>query len=170
MQRREFLKASATVGAVAILTPAAIFEVGCSKQTVAELVQTLGNAAANIAQAEGNTSLAQKLQTDTAAAVSAITNWQTGSPAQMAIEALNLVVDDLNLFPIAAPYAPLIDLAIGTAISIITILSGGTASVAVEARHGRTVTLANPPKTAKEFKSQWNGLVKQHPEWDFKTL
>jgi len=170
MQRREFLKASATAGAVAILAPAAIFNVGCSKQTVADLVQTLGTAAANIATFEGNAALAQKLQTDTAAAVSAITNWQSGSPAQMAIEALNLVVDDLDLFPVTAPYAALITLAIGTAISIITILSGGTTPAFFATRQGRAVLLANPPKTSKEFKSQWNTIEKQHPEWGFKPL
>jgi hypothetical protein len=95
---------------------------GC-QSNLAALASTLGNAGASIAAIEGNTALATKIQTDTVAAVAAITSWKSGTNAQMALEAIQLVEDDLNLLPINSAYEPLILLALGTAASIIAILN-----------------------------------------------
>jgi hypothetical protein len=160
MNRRKFLQSSAAT-ALVLASPA--FITGCNSNTIAELVQVLGNSAASIASLQGNTALAQKLKTDTAAAVVAVTNWKSGSPTQMIIEALNLVADDLNLFPQIGPYAPLIDLAIGTVESILALLPAPVAPVAPHATR-RTVTLAQPaPKTAKAYKAQFNAIVAGNP-------
>lgn len=129
--------------------------IGCPAQSVvADLVTTLGTASASLATLEGNTSLATKLTTDTAAASSAVLNWKKGSSATVAIEAMNLVMADLNLIPVAGPYAPLIDLALVTAESIIATLN----PTAVTAR-----TFSNAPRTSKAFKQKWNAAVATNP-------
>jgi hypothetical protein len=159
MNRRTFLVTSTA----AAFTP---FLTGCpsSSQTIASLVQVLGSSAASIASLEGNTSLAQKLQTDTAAAVVAVTNWKAGTVAQDVIEALNLVEDDLNLFPVLGAYGPLIDLAIGTIESILALLPQPAAPAAAHVAH-RAVHLNQPaPKTASAYKSQWNAIVASNPK------
>jgi hypothetical protein len=159
MNRRSFLK-SATAALCIIL-------IGCPAQsTIADLTSILGTSAASIASIEGNPQLAQKLQTDTAAAVVAVTNWKSGTPAQDVIEALNIVEDDLNLFPVTGAYGPLIDLAIGTVESILALLPQPVAAANVAVAHAthRQVTLTQPaPKTKAAFKSQWNAIVAGNP-------
>jgi hypothetical protein len=138
-----------------------IFLAGCPSQSqLAALTQVLGSAAASIATLEGNPTLAVKLTTDTAAAVKAVQNWKPGTPTQDVVQVLNIVMDDLNLFPQVGPYAPLIVLAIGTVVSIIEILQPAPTGGAVVSK----VHLVNAPKTAKEFKAQWNSLCAAHPE------
>lgn len=149
---------------VFILAPTA-----CSDTTIAKLTQTLGNAAASVATLEGNTALAAKLTTDTTAAVTAITNWKSGTPAAMAIEALNLVEDDLALIPGTSQFAPLIDLAIGTVESILALLPpSATAAVAAHTaaltKARPHILLSLPPKNEKQFKAQWNGIVAANPK------
>lgn len=144
--------------------------VGCTNQaTIASLTATLGNAAASIAALEGNNDLAVRLKADSAAAQTAILNWKSGTPASEAIEALNLVEDDLNLIPAASQYTPLIDLAIGTVESILALLpqsqTVATPNLAAHtAAHKRKVTLTNPPKNAKQFKAQWQNVINANPQ------
>ena len=156
------------IAAIAVLLVGTIPTVGCSSSTIADLAQTLGNAGAQIASLENNPSLAAKLKADTAAAVSAITSWKSGSPATEAIEALNIVEDDLNLIPGTSTYAPLIDLAIGTVESILALLptSATVAAPATLSEHTAAlkaarpnIVLSNPPKTKAQFKSPWNAIV-----------
>lgn len=164
MDRRAFLKSSSAATLLSTLPFIAGFS--CNKTDIAALVQVLGNSASRLAALQGNTSLAAKLLVDTGAAVTAIDNWKQGSPADMVIEVLNLVVDDLNLFPVLGPYGPLIDLAIGTAEAILAVLPHGIATANVAAPHGtrRPVTLAQPaPKDAKAYKARWNALVAGNP-------
>lgn len=164
MKIKNFIRSSALGGLVAVLCLSVTLLplAGCSEQaTLSALTKTLGSAAVNIANLEGNTSLAGKLTTDTAAAVSIITNWKSGTPAQNVIEALQIVEDDLNLIPGTSQYAPLIDIAIGTVQTILAMLpvpAGNTVA------HGRVVHLGSPaPKNAHEFKKQWAGVIKLHP-------
>lgn len=146
-----------------LLIPCILWSTACNQNTIAALAQTLGNSAAQVATLENNPALAAKLTADTTAAVSAIQNWKSGSPATEAIEALNLVEDDLSLVPIASQYAPLIDLAIGTVESILSLLPQtqalGNLSAHTARRH---VVLQNPPKTAAAFNKQFNAIAKQN--------
>lgn len=143
---------------------------GCVAQsTIANLTAILGTSAASIAALEGNPVLAAKLTTDTAAAVSAVQNWKSGTPAQVVIEALNIVEDDLNLIPGTSQYAPLVFLAIGTVESILALLpqtspsDEGLSTTRTVTAH-RSVVLTQPaPKSAKAFKAQWNNIVKANP-------
>lgn len=150
--------------ALLCLTLVTVPTTGCAPQaTIAALTQTLGSAAASVAAIEGNAALATQLTNDTNAAVAAIQNWKSGTPDQEVIEALNLVQSDLALFPQTDQYAPLINLAIGTAESIIALLPN---SGALQASY-RHVTLLQPaPKNAKEFTKQWNEIVSTHPGFE----
>ena len=155
--------------AIALLFLATLPMTGCPAQTtLAALTNTLGTAAASIATLEGNTALAAKLQADTAAAATAIQNWKSGTNAQMAVEAINIVIDDLNLIcpvgGICGPYGPLIVLALGTAQSIIAILNPTATPNAAKVGPNARVNLGHPaPKTAAEFKAQWNGIAQSDP-------
>ena len=135
---------------------------GCPSQTtLAALTATLGNAGASIATIEGNAALAQKLQTDTTAAVSAVQNWKPGTPSQNAVQALQLVETDLNLIsqiPGAQQYAPLISLALSTTISIIQIVDPGSVPAAVARAQVGGVTTSGAPKNAKDFKARWYAI------------
>lgn len=161
-----------------------ILETSCSsQQNISELVGVLGNAVAAVAAAENNPTLAAKLKVDTQRASTQILNWKNGSPAQDAIEALNLLQDDLDLIPAASPYIALVDIGIGAIDAILAQLPQGKPSPASPANsflsaegaaaateqvghQHRHPALAKPaPKNAKEFKKQWNALVKAHPEW-----
>jgi hypothetical protein len=157
----------ATLGLCSLLLVAMLPMTACPQQTVlAALTTTLGNAAASIASFEGNAALAAQLQTDTAAATAAIQNWKSGTPAQNVVQALQIVVDDLNLLsqiPGAAQYAPLISLALSTAISIIEIVDPGAVPTAMAKVKLGGVSTAGAPKSAKEFRARWNGICSTNP-------
>lgn len=137
---------------VALLLVPVLFCVACNQSQIASLTNILGTSAANIATIEGNTALATKLTTDTAAAVAAVNAWKSGSPAQEAILALNIVASDLSLFPVTDKYAALIQIAIGTVQSILALIPGSTtASVA---------HVSQPLITVKQFKANWNATAK----------
>jgi hypothetical protein len=141
---------------------------GCNQSTIAALVSTLGNAASTIAAVEGNATLAAQLKTDTAAAVTAVTNWKSGTPSQDAVQAIQIVIDDLNLIcspngpAPCRPYAPLVALALGTAESIILILHPATTAFGVKGDVQKT-NLGYYPTDSKTFKTQWNGYCTSIP-------
>jgi len=131
-----------------------------SQSTLATLVTVLGNATASIAAIEGNTFLSTQIKADTAAASAAVLAWKSGSPPTEAIEALNIVEDDLNLIPATGPYVALIDLGIGTVESILALLPQTTTPHTMRVR--RTVAPVHVAKwhnPATEFKSRWNKIV-----------
>ncbi len=161
--------------ALAFLVTLAMLPVsGCTSQTtIAALVTTLGNASASIAQIEGNTSLANQLKADTAAASAAVLNWKKGTPAQSVVEALNLVQNDLALItgscqavpgamisPVCQ-YVPLIDLAIATTTSIIQIVDPSALPVGM---HGTMAKSWKAPRDASQFKKQWNSICAANPK------
>ena len=164
--RRAFLKGSAaTVAAYSTIPAGLVLVNGCGAGTIAALIKTLGNAASQIAAMEGNTTLAQQITTDTAAAVTAVTNWKSGSPVQMAVEALNIVMDDLNLFPAAAAFAPWINLAIITVEAILALLPAPIAAhaLATHPNWRHPIKHQPAPKTASAFVSQWNTMRALNP-------
>ena len=149
---------------IAVLALVTVVMVGCLTQsTMASLIGVLGNATASIASIEGNTALATQIKTDTAAASAAVLAWNSGTPAQDAIEALNIVEDDLNLIPMSGAYVALVDLGIGTIESILAMLPASTTTVSVERAHKRrSVTPVHVTKwgdSSREFKNRWNKIV-----------
>lgn len=164
MTRRSFARGFCILTALAGALPSMLLE-GCeSQQTIADLINTLGSAAAQLATYENNPTLAAKLQTDVAAAANAVLNWKKGTPSQLVVEALNLVEDDLNLFPLAGPYVPLIDLAIATVEGILSELGLTPAAASADAaqpvhRHRKIIVAYKAPKNAKAFAAKWNALA-----------
>ena len=133
-----------------------------SQSTLATLVTVLGNATSSIAAIEGTTSLATQIKADTAAASSALLNWKKGTPAQEAIQALNIVEDDLNLIPATGPYVALIDLGIGTVESILELLPQSNTTLkksTVRRRSVAAVKIGRWENPGKEFKEHWNKIV-----------
>lgn len=85
------------------------------------------------------------------------------------IQALNIVEDDLNLIPGTSQYAALVDLAIGTVEGILALLppTAATPSVSLVPHTSivhRHITLQKSPKTAAEFKKQWNAIAAVNPQ------
>ena len=141
---------------------------GCmSQSTLAALTSTLGNSAANLAAIEGNITLSNKLTIDTAAAVKAVQDWKSGTNAQMSIEALNLVIDDIDLFPINTQYDSLVVLVMSTAEAIIALLPATSASQmhTFKTVHRATVPIHfhwySGPKS--DFTKTWNSIVSRNP-------
>lgn len=160
------VKRSAGVLIALVLLAALPVLTGCPSQSqIAALTQVLGNDSAQIAAIEGNPTLAAQLKADTAAAVLAVNNWQKGTNSQMAIEAMNIVISDLNLIPQTGPYAQLIVLAIGTAQSIIALMQPPAPVPATLAK----LKLKGPvPTTAAEFQKQWNAILAANPQLQWK--
>ena len=159
----------APIAAICLLLTAMLPTTGCAPQaTIAALTSTLGTAAASIATLEGNTTLAAQLKTDTAAAVVAIQNWKSGSIGTAVVQALNIVIDDLNLIcppgGLCGPYAPLILLALGTVQSIIAIVDPMAVPTASKVGPNGQVRLGGSvPKNKSQFVSQWNGICQSDP-------
>ena len=140
-----YYQAFRSVIATVLIATAALTIAGCPSQSqIAGLVNVLGTDAATIATLQGNPTVAAKLTADTAAAVTAVDNWKSGTSSQEAVEALNLVIADLNLIPQAGPYATYIVLAVTTAQTIITLLQPSTGIATASAK------VAVP--TVKQFK------------------
>lgn len=160
MNRRTFLaSASAT-----LLMPSLL---GCPRQDqISQLLDVLGTNAANVAKLIGNTALAQQITTYSSMAVSAVKDWKNGSPVDQAIQALSALEPVLNVIPATSPYAPLIDICIATVQSILAMLPPPThPSTQMTVVHARVVHLGHPiPQNAKEFRKQWNDVIRQHPE------
>jgi hypothetical protein len=154
-----------------VLTTVLLFSgvVGCfSQSTLAALVNVLGSATSTLATIQGDPALAQQIKTDTAAAVAAITNWKKGTPAQMVVEALGIVADDLNLIPYAGPYVPLISLALVTVQEIVTLITANSptpvAAHKPKVTQRQVVYSGKIPKNDKQFREAWNKIVASDPQ------
>jgi hypothetical protein len=159
------------VGMALVVMLPSMYLTGCNQSTVAALVTTFGNASASVAAMQGNAVLATKIRVDTAAASNAVLTWKSGSNAEMAIQAIHIVENDLNLIcdSIPAPqcqtYEPLILLALSTADSIIAIIQANSpASQTLAAGVERKQIDPTAPKNADEFKKRWNSLVTANPQ------
>jgi hypothetical protein len=148
------LSAAALALSVGIITPVLS---GCNQNEVAALIQVVGGSVASIASIQGNSALADQLNTDFGAAQSAVTGWKQGSAVDSVVQALSLVQKDLNLFPVDAQTKVYISLAITTVNSILAIVSPAQSGGLKAAR------ATKPLVNAKEYKKQWNALLVAHP-------
>jgi hypothetical protein len=134
-----------------------------SQSTLATWIATLGSAASQIATIEGDATLATQLQTDTAAAAAAVKNFVPGTDSAVVVEALNLVLSDLNLFTNDPTVTTIVDIAILATEGIIALLpqpsTPVTAAVAQPKVVHHTVVVGTPITTPKEFKRRWNLAV-----------
>jgi hypothetical protein len=152
--------------AALLLIPIALWSTACNKQAVAvALLNTAGSYVSQLATLEGNAALGAKLKTDFATAATQVQNWKSGTPAQDVVAVLNLVEDDLSLFPVIGPFAPLVDLTIGTVDAIITAVSANAPAPATTSPSVAAVrhTATRSAKDVKDFKSQWKALAESTP-------
>jgi len=153
---------------------------GCPSQSeLAALVSILGVAASSVAEIQGDSAVAQRIDIDSRAASAAIASFQPGSPAQNAVQAISLLQTDISLIPLNDNVRPYVDLALGTAQSIIGLLQSqgqaiGVVDVSPVPQHAprgvRQVDLPVVPTTAKQFKAQWNARYTIHPVVGLKPL
>lgn len=132
---------------------------GCpnhTQQNLAAVLGIAGPAIAQVANLEGNTQLSQTLLTDFAAAQRAVENWKPGTPTQSAIQVLQIVEKDLNLFP-PGQYQVYVALALGTVQSIIEVLAPPVSTTPSIQAH--TISVRATTLTPATFKSRWNAAV-----------
>jgi hypothetical protein len=135
--------------------------VGCLTQNeTAALINVVGQSVSSIISIEGNPALAATLTTDFTAASTAVANWKQGTPSQDVVQALNLLVKDLDLIPVNAQDKVYITLAIATIQSILAVVmpaATGHLSVA-KAKSANVITV-------KQYKRQFNALVVLNPRF-----
>jgi alpha-L-arabinofuranosidase len=169
MNIKNLVKSSSLASVVAVLCISlTVFPmVGCSSQVIAaNLVATLGNTVTAVETIEGNTAVSNTINLDTQAAVTAIQNWQVGTPTQDIDQALNLVLNDLKLVPISVSTTDqaLIALGISTVEELLTDYTP-VASGAFNAENVKVVNVSNAKlKTLnKNFKAHVNDIVAHDP-------
>ena len=109
MQRRDFLKRTATVGAIIAVSPSALLVEGCPSVNVKALLNTvLDSAQAILKVATPNAPWIPALESAIVALQQAEQQWSAGSSVQIIISALNTLQAVLAVIPVTAAYSPLI--------------------------------------------------------------
>ena len=108
---------------------------GCSPDTVAAFVNTIANLAAQLATYFGAGSLATQLLALSATIATDIANWQSGSAATDAIQAINDMIDLVNQIPVLGQYSVFIDLILGALRGLLALLPQAAAAAAIAKTH-----------------------------------
>ena len=108
---------------------------GCSPDTVAAFVNTIANLAAQLATYFGAGSLATQLLALSATIATDIANWQSGSAATDAIQAINDMIDLVNQIPVRGEYSVFIDLILGALSGLLALLPQAAAAAAIAKTH-----------------------------------
>lgn len=150
--RREFIKIGSLAG-LAILA-------GCpvTQSSLEALIAEIAAAWAKLSPYVTSTdpALAVKITAEIIAVQAAIQGWKPGMSITDIESVINILVSSMNLIPVIAQYEPLVALIVATAEGILALLPNGTPNVMVNARG---VAFANPPRTARQFKKEWNKTV-----------
>jgi len=176
MQRREFLRKSATVGAVVVVAPSALMLEGCSVNVKALLNTVLDSANAIIKVAAPDAPWLQSLENAVAALQQAEQQWSAGGAVQIIISALNTVQGVLSVIPITAAYSPLIAVLVAGIEAVLVALVPQQAPTPATVNAARNPYLTTHRVHLKKphmlqthqgaYRSQWNataselGLVK----------
>lgn len=138
---------------------------GCNtQQTAAQIIAVVGTSVASLETLEGaDATLVAKIQADTATASQQVLNWKAGTPSADVIATLNLVEDDLNLFPISPTDQALVNLAIGTVEEIIILINPAPVAapnaLSINAAHRRSVPAVTGVKSKGDYKVRWNAII-----------
>jgi hypothetical protein len=114
---------------------------GCSPDTVAAFVNTIANLAAQLATYFGAGSLATQLLALSATIATDIANWQSGSAATDAIQAINDMIDLVNQIPVLGQYSVFIDLILGALSGLLALLPQAAVQVWALSQSGRPMRL-----------------------------
>lgn len=115
MTRRAAMKAVAA--SVLVLNLA-----GCSPDTVAAFVKTIGTLAAQLATYFGAADVAAQLVAAAATVATDIAEWQSGSAAADAVQAINDMIDLVDAIPVRGPYTVFLDLLLGALSGLLALL------------------------------------------------
>lgn len=144
MNRRETI--------VMLATLAVMGAKGCpQRDSLDDLIKTLGNAIALLASVNGNPQLAAKIRADTDSVVALIRVWKQGQDASEIIRAINVLINDIQTLPVPPNFKPLITLALGTLAAIIERLNSN-------GKPSTNVRITDPPKNSDEFKRNWDAI------------
>lgn len=139
---------------------------GCSmsKTQLKSYGDTIDTAVASILTLTHNSQIAAQVKQAQQVFDNAVQNWSGASTSSMVISSLNAVEAALALIPQTAAYAPLVDVVIAAAESIIASLPVNNTSAIVKANH--QVRATNTPlfKSPKQFVAAWNAVVAAHPD------
>jgi ribosome maturation protein Sdo1 len=170
----------------AFVLAAVLVVAGCDGKSLSVLVQTVGTSVVQLAGliaqvSDPNLSAADKqkmaeAQTRAAAAIQTATTliaaWQKGSPTDQIINALDevqvnlseiLTVVNVTNSQSVAVIKTAVPLAIGTLQLIVSLLPPPSNPPKPGAEmHVQSMTTPTTPRTAKDYKAQWNALMDQH--------
>jgi hypothetical protein len=128
---------------------------GCTgQQTAAGLIAIVGTSVETLITTEGSAVPAQ-LPADLAAAENAVKNWTAGTPTQDVVQALNLLVSDINLIPVAAQDKAYIVLAVDTTEQVIQLFQPA-ATANVVGIHTKVKLSSKTP--VSDYKAKWNSI------------
>jgi hypothetical protein len=135
MNRRTFFLSAAAVA----VTP--FFLTGCDTTTVSEFVTLIGTDAAALANFFGMGSIASQITSLASQIAVDITNWQSGSAATDAIQAINDLIGLIDTIPVATPYAPLLILILSALSGLLALLpQSATSTASAKALGAHSVT------------------------------
>lgn len=169
MQRREFLKRTAGIGALVAVAPSALLVEGCSVNVKALLNTVINSAEAIIKVAAPNAPWLQPLESAITALQQAEQQWSAGGAVQIVISALNTVQAVLAVIPVTAVYSPLIAVLVAGIEAVLAALVPQPAPTPVTLNAARNpylttnkVALAKPHTFQTyqgAYRSQWNATA-----------
>ncbi len=165
MNRRTFLKSSATSAAALALAPALLS--GCTASEVEQYLNTvLASGEAILGLTSSNDSWFADLQSAVAALKATEGTWSASTVTAVVVSALNTLDAILAVIPVTASFSPLIDVLTTAIETILTTFVAPTTSLTVKLTasnpHRNKVALKRPHALQSKigaYKAQWNDLV-----------
>jgi len=175
MKRRQFITsiAKATAAAIMIGSTTVMVE-GCTFDVKTALNTLLDSLNAILKVAEPNATWTSPLSNAIAALEQAESAWQSGSPAQVIVSALNTIEAVIAVIPVTASYAPLVDIIIAGIEAVMSAL-GLTFSLSGEDSRKRATVVNSPHFKATTIKTSalhptWTGAYKHQWNSECNTL
>jgi hypothetical protein len=164
--RRTFTKLFA-----ATLSLACLPLTGCSNTTIADFVSLIGRDAAALATYFNQGSLASQILSLASQIAVDVTNWQSGSSAQLAIQAIQDLINLIATIPAVGPYVPLVDLVLSALSGLLLLLPPSAGAMVPHNVNGHAVAPFHYPDASKKsmtaaknsFDSSWSALTATAP-------
>lgn len=169
LSRRSFISLSGLSAGALAVGVGTLPLTGCDNTTVAEFVNLIGTDAAALANYFGASSIAGQITSLAGQIAIDVTNWQSGSTAADAIQAINDLIALVDLIPVATPYAPLIILILSALSGLLALLPSSATTAAsakvlsaksVPATHYGGFDKKSMTSAKNGFTSQWTILSK----------
>lgn len=149
VNRRQF---GTMVGCVALMPLAT----GCGRTTVIALITVVDNAVTSILDDVGDTALATMIQSDITVLNAAIAGWTSGTITQEVVEAINILVANLDKVPLDSFVTTLISIALTALASILTASGGNVIQQGAQIKQFNHRLLVDILDTPRKFAIAWN--------------